>query len=61
MNPVGTRSKTRAGSFPHKDSNKLKTPAYIIPLYLYLMGDDSRFKTGMTFDAQPHRKPGTIV
>ncbi|EFK4311435.1 YciK family oxidoreductase, partial [Escherichia coli] len=23
-----------------------------------LMGDDSRRKTGMTFDAQPGRKPG---
>ena len=24
----------------------------------HLMGDDSRRKTGMTFDAQPGRKPG---
>ncbi|VCW49785.1 Cob(I)yrinic acid a,c-diamide adenosyltransferase [Escherichia coli] len=24
-----------------------------MPLYLWLMGDDSRRKTGMTFDAQP--------
>ncbi|WP_339036591.1 YciK family oxidoreductase [Serratia symbiotica] len=49
INPGGTRSK------------KLKTPTDIMPLYLYLMGDDSRFKTGMTFDAHPHRKPGAIV
>ena len=28
-----------------------------MPLYLWLMGDDSRRKTGMTFDAQPGRKP----
>ncbi|EFW11490.1 putative predicted oxoacyl-(acyl carrier protein) reductase, EmrKY-TolC system [Serratia symbiotica str. Tucson] len=61
INPGGTRSKMRAAAFPHEDSNKLKTPADIMPLYLYLMGDDSRFKTGMTFDAQPHRKPGAIV
>ncbi|NIG87743.1 YciK family oxidoreductase [Serratia symbiotica] len=61
INPGGTRSKMRAASFPHEDSSRLKTPADIMPLYLYLMGDDSRFKTGMTFDAQPHRKPGAIV
>ena len=28
-----------------------------MPVYLWLMGDDSRRKTGMTFDAQPGRKP----
>ncbi|KYP97541.1 3-oxoacyl-ACP reductase, partial [Sodalis-like endosymbiont of Proechinophthirus fluctus] len=27
-------------------------------IYLYLMGDDSRCKTGISFDAQPDRKPG---
>ncbi len=44
--------------FPTEDPQKLKTPADIMPLYLWLMGDDSRRKTGMTFDAQPGRKPG---
>ena len=58
INPGGTRTKMRASAFPHEDKNKLKTPADIMPLYLYLMGDDSRRKTGMTFDAQPNRKPG---
>ena len=42
---------------PNGRSAKLKTPADIMPLYLWLMGDDSRRKTGMTFDAQPGRKP----
>ena len=45
-------------AFPTEDPQKLKTPADIMPLYLWLMGDDSRRKTGMTFDAQPGRKPG---
>ncbi len=40
-----------------KIHRNLKTPADIMPLYLWLMGDDSRRKTGMTFDAQPGRKP----
>lgn len=58
VNPGGTRTQMRAAAFPQEDSNKLKTPADIMPLYLYLMGDDSRRKTGMSFDAQPKRKPG---
>ncbi|MGP1234746.1 YciK family oxidoreductase [Serratia sp. CY37646] len=58
INPGGTRTKMRASAFPHEDKNKLKTPADIMPLYLYLMGEDSRRKTGMSFDAQPNRKPG---
>ncbi|MBM3071926.1 YciK family oxidoreductase [Lelliottia sp. RWM.1] len=58
INPGGTRTKMRASAFPEEDPQKLKTPAEIMPLYLWLMGDDSRRKTGMTFDAQPGRKPG---
>ncbi|TKK15696.1 YciK family oxidoreductase [Enterobacter cancerogenus] len=58
INPGGTRTKMRASAFPTEDPYKLKTPADIMPLYLWLMGDDSRRKTGMTFDAQPGRKPG---
>ncbi len=58
INPGGTRTKMRASTFPTEDPQKLKTPADIMPLYLWLMGDDSRRKTGMSFDAQPGRKPG---
>lgn len=58
INPGGTRTGMRASAFPDEDPAKLKTPADIMPLYLYLMGDDSRRKTGMSFDAQPGKKPG---
>ncbi|MFE4110282.1 YciK family oxidoreductase [Kosakonia sp. YIM B13611] len=58
INPGGTRTKMRASAFPTEDPQNLKTPADIMPLYLWLMGDDSRRKTGMSFDAQPGRKPG---
>ena len=58
INPGGTRTKMRASAFPEEDAGKLKTPAEIMPIYLYLMGDDSRRKTGVSFDAQPGRKPG---
>ncbi|WP_217546492.1 YciK family oxidoreductase [Pantoea sp. GbtcB22] len=58
INPGGTRTKMRASAFPDEDANLLKTPADLMPLYLYLMGDDSRRKTGTSFDAQPGRKAG---
>lgn len=58
INPGGTRTAMRASAFPEEDPHRLKTPADIMPLYLYLMGDDSKRKTGMSFDAQPGRKPG---
>jgi len=58
INPGGTRTSMRASAFPDENSAKLKTPADIMPLYLYLMGEDSRRKTGISFDAQPGRKAG---
>ena len=58
INPGRTRSAMSASAFPSEYPQKLKTAADIMPLYLWLMGDDSRRKTGMTFDAQPGRKPG---
>ncbi len=58
INPGGTRTSMRASAFPKEDSNKLKTPADLMPLYLFLMGDDSQRKNGISFDAQPGRKAG---
>jgi NAD(P)-dependent dehydrogenase (short-subunit alcohol dehydrogenase family) len=58
INPGATRTQMRALAFPNEDSDTLKTPADIMPLYLYLMSDESRDKTGISFDAQPHRKIG---
>ncbi|NHB91813.1 YciK family oxidoreductase [Photorhabdus cinerea] len=58
INPGGTRTNMRANAFPNENSAKLKTPAEIMPLYLYLMGSDSLHKTGISFDAQPGRKAG---
>ena len=58
INPGGTRTSMRASAFPEENANKLKTPADIMPLYLYLMGDDSQNESGISFDAQPNRKAG---
>ena len=58
INPGGTRTAMRASAFPTEDPNKLKTPADLMPLYLWLMAKDSHGQTGISFDAQPQRKPG---
>lgn len=58
INPGGTRTAMRAGAFPDEASEKLKTPADIMPTYLYVMCDDSAGKNGISYDAQPGRKAG---
>lgn len=58
INPGGTRTAMRAAAFPAEDPGKLKTPADLMPLYLWLMADASHGETGRSFDAQPNRKPG---
>jgi NAD(P)-dependent dehydrogenase (short-subunit alcohol dehydrogenase family) len=53
INPGGTKTSMRASAFPAEDPKTLKTPSDIMPLYLYLMGDDSKAENGKTFQAQP--------
>lgn len=58
INPGGTRTSMRADAFPDENAQKLKTPKDIMPLYLYLMSDDSIEIQGQSLDAQPGRKAG---
>lgn len=58
INPGGTRTAMRAAAFPAENPENLKTPVQIMTPYLYLMGEDSKGKTGMSIDAQPDKKPG---
>jgi NAD(P)-dependent dehydrogenase (short-subunit alcohol dehydrogenase family) len=53
INPGGTRTGMRAKAFPAEDSGLLKTPKDIMPLYLYLMGPESKDVNGQCIDAQP--------
>lgn len=53
INPGATRTAMRAKAFPAENAGTLKTPAQIMPLYLYLMGDDSNAVNGESFDCQP--------
>jgi len=52
INPGATRTNMRMKAYPGEDPDKLATPEQIMPLYLYLMGDDSIAMNGKSFDAQ---------
>lgn len=49
LNPGATRTAMRAQAFPSEDPNKLPSPEDHMPLYLYLMGPDSKGETGKAF------------
>jgi NAD(P)-dependent dehydrogenase (short-subunit alcohol dehydrogenase family) len=53
INPGATRTQMRATAFPAENVDTLKRPEQIMPLYLYLMGIDSKGITGQSLDAQP--------
>lgn len=52
INPGATRTQMRAYAYPAEDPNSIPAPEQIMPVYLYLMGDDSRHITGQSLDAQ---------
>ena len=49
INPGATRTTMRAAAYPTEDPRELKTPADLVPLYLYLMGPEGRAEHGRTF------------
>ncbi|BDY05921.1 YciK family oxidoreductase [Ferrimonas sp. YFM] len=55
INPGATRTRMRALAYPAENPQSLKTPEEIMPLYLYLMGDDSLEVHGQSLDAQPKK------
>ncbi len=52
INPGGTRTNMRADAYPAENPMNNPSPDEIMPLYLYLMGDDSLDVTGQSLDAQ---------
>ena len=52
INPGATRTKMRAKAYPGEDSQTLPTPEDIMPLYVYLMSEDSHAINGESLDAQ---------
>ncbi|MBR9856557.1 MAG: YciK family oxidoreductase [Gammaproteobacteria bacterium] len=55
INPGATRTEMRARAYPGEDASALRTPKDLMPLYLYLMGEDSRDINGQSLDAQPDK------
>jgi NAD(P)-dependent dehydrogenase (short-subunit alcohol dehydrogenase family) len=52
INPGATRTTMRAKAYPGEDPLTLKTPEDLMPLYVYLMSDDSVDISGQSLDAQ---------
>ena len=50
LNPGATRTAMRAAAYPSEDPATLPTPQQHMPLYLYLMGPDSKGVNGQRFD-----------
>lgn len=53
INPGATRTAMRAKAYPGEDPMRLKTPADLMWVYLYLMADASISENGKSLDAQP--------
>lgn len=52
INPGATRTKMRAYAYPGEQPESNPEPANIMPLYLYLMGNDSNEVNGQSLNAQ---------
>jgi NAD(P)-dependent dehydrogenase (short-subunit alcohol dehydrogenase family) len=52
VNPGATRTGMRAQAYPGENPANNPLPEAIMPVYLYLMGPDSRGVNGQAFDAQ---------
>ncbi|MFQ5983664.1 MAG: YciK family oxidoreductase [Woeseiaceae bacterium] len=52
INPGPVKTKMRLAAYPAEDRSLLKTPAEILPVYIYLLGPDSQGVTAESLDAQ---------
>jgi NAD(P)-dependent dehydrogenase (short-subunit alcohol dehydrogenase family) len=52
LNPGATRTRMRAAAYPAEDPSTLPTAEDIMPIYLWLMGDDSVGVHGQALSAQ---------
>lgn len=53
INPGATRTRMRTAAYPGENPNDNPPAEAHMPLYLYLMNDDSAEVSGRSFDAQP--------
>lgn len=54
LNPGATNTSMRRTAYPAENPSKNPLPEEIMPIYLYLMGDDSIGVTGHALSAQPN-------
>ena len=52
INPGATNTNMRSSAYPAENKDELSTPSDIMPLYVYLMSDDSLAVNGQTIKAQ---------
>ena len=52
INPGATASPMRARAYPGEDKNSIASPSDIMPLYVYLMSNDSKNVNGQVLKAQ---------
>lgn len=53
VNPGATRTIMRAKAYPAENPMTLKTPEEIVPVFSWLLSDDSKGVNGKSIDAQP--------
>ncbi len=53
VNPGATRTMMRAKAYPAEDPSNVTPPQALMPLFLFLMGIDSKGMTAQSIDAQP--------
>jgi NAD(P)-dependent dehydrogenase (short-subunit alcohol dehydrogenase family) len=58
VDPGGMATEMRAKAYPDEDRSKLKSPEEVLPVFLYLVSDDSRDVTGQRFKAQEFAPEG---
>lgn len=52
VNPLGTRTAMRAKAYPAEDPMSVYPAEHIMPMFLYLMSDDSKEVNGQSLDAR---------
>lgn len=52
INPGGTNTNMRSSAYPAEDKSTIASPEDIMPLYVYLMADDSKAINGQRLNAQ---------
>lgn len=57
VNPGPMNTDMRHAAYPDEDRSKLKSPAEVTEVFVYLASDESRAVNGQYFEAQEFEKP----